>query len=69
MAHLVYDPQLAIPASSVGPQVTAVFGDVAEDLIVERAVEHAIETDAGVSAIGDHAGLTEAGGIVATLRY
>lgn len=69
VAHLVYDPQLAIPASSVGPQVTAVFGDVAEDLIVERAVEHAIETDAGVSAIGDHAGLTEAGGIVATLRY
>ncbi len=69
VAHLVYDPQLVIPASSVGPQVTAVLGEVDEALIVERAVEHAVETDAGVSAIGDHEGLTEAGGIVATLRY
>lgn len=69
VAHLVYDPALAIPASSVSPAVTAVFGDVPEALLVERAVEHAIETDAGVSAIAEHAGLTEAGGIVATLRY
>lgn len=69
VAHLVYDPQLQIPASSVGPQVAAVLGDVPEALIVERAVEHAVETDAGVSAIAEHAGLGEAGGIVATLRY
>ncbi len=69
VAHLVYDPRLVIPASSVGPQVTAVLGEIDEALIVERAVEHAVETDAGVSAIGDHEGLTEAGGIVATLRY
>ncbi|MGK2939402.1 MAG: VLRF1 family aeRF1-type release factor [Solirubrobacteraceae bacterium] len=69
VAHLVYDPQLTIPGSSVGPQVAAVFGEVPEALIIERTVEHAVETDAGVSAIGDHAGLQEAGGIVATLRY
>lgn len=69
VAHLVYDPTLTIPASSYGPQVTAVLGEVDADLIVERAVEHAVETDAGVSAITGHEGLTEAGGIVATLRY
>lgn len=69
VAHLVYDPQLQIPASSLGPQVAAVLGDVPEELIVERAVEHAVETDAGVSAISDDERLTAAGGIVATLRY
>ena len=69
VAHLVYDPALEIPASSVGPQVAAVLGEVPEQLIVERAVEHAVETDAGVSAISDHDGLTEAGGIAAVLRF
>lgn len=69
VAHLVYDPALEIPADAVGPMAAAVFADVAPGLVVERAVEHAVETGAAVSAIGDHAGLTEAGGIVATLRY
>lgn len=69
VAHLVYDPALTIAPDQVGPQVTAVLGDVGQELLLERAVEYAIETDAIVSSLPGDQPLQDAGGIVAVLRW
>lgn len=69
VAHLVYDPALAIAPDQVGPQVTAVLGEVAPEMLLERAVEHAVETGAIVSSLPGDQTLQDAGGIVAVLRW
>lgn len=69
VAHLVYDPALVIVEDQVGPQVTAVLGETTPEMLLERVVEHAIETDATVSALPGDQTLQDAGGIVAVLRW
>jgi protein required for attachment to host cells len=69
VAHLVYDPALQITPDQVGPQVRSVLGDVPMDMVLERAVEHAVETDAQVSALPGDSPLDDVGGIVALLRW
>ena len=63
--HLVYDPGVAFE-----PQV-ADFGDVDEVPARERMIELAIATSARISPVGGaaEAGLGEAGGVAALLRY
>jgi hypothetical protein len=70
VGHLVF----ALGAPLPGPLPTDVveaLGSPSPDLTVERAVEHAVATDAGVTALGagDGDALAQAGGVAATLRY
>ncbi|MBJ7332182.1 MAG: host attachment protein [Solirubrobacteraceae bacterium] len=69
VAHLVYDPSIILDAEALSPPAFAAFDEPPSDLVVERAVERAVETDALVSALRDSDELDAAGGIVATLRY
>lgn len=66
---LVYSPTLEISPDQVGPQVRAALGEVADDMWLERAIEHAVETDAAPSVLSGDDRLEQAGGIVATLRW
>ena len=60
---------MRLSTDQVGPQVTAVLGEVRPEMLLERAVEHAIETDAIVSSLPGDQSLQDAGGMVALLRW
>jgi hypothetical protein len=69
--HLIFAPG-AVPApGSVPPYALEALGSPPSDLLVERAVEHAIGADAGVTALPETESeiLASTGGIAATLRF
>jgi hypothetical protein len=68
VSHLVLDPNADFSAAELGELATQVMGDAGPALIPERAVEHALQTDARVTLV-DGDGLGDVGGIAALLRY
>nr|WP_300082140.1 host attachment protein [Propioniciclava sp.] len=62
--HLVVVPGLELARADVTPEARTFLGDLADDLLLERAFEQAAETGANVTVV-DHPGLAAEGGIAA----
>jgi len=68
--HLVFAVDAHPDPALLAPHVREALGEPAVDLLVERAVEHAVTSAAAVTTVPhDIPVLRQAGGAVATLRY
>jgi len=69
--HLVLDPLCAFDPAGIPPTAWAALGGAPAELVAERAVELAIASGAGVTALAaaESERLQEAGGMVAALRF
>ena len=68
--HLVFVADATPNPENLPPHVRNALGEPSADMVVERAVEHAVGSGADVTAVSDDFGrLLSVGGVVATLRY
>jgi hypothetical protein len=68
--HLVFAVDATPNPETLPPYVSDALGKPSADMIIERAVEHAVASGADVTALPDDTErVLSAGGVVATLRY
>lgn len=68
--HLVFAVNATPNPETLAPHVSDALGKPSAEMLVERALEHAVASGADVTAVPDDAGpLLSVGGVVATLRY
>ena len=68
--HLVFAVNAPPNHETLAPHVSDALGKPSAEMLVERALEHAVASGADVTTVPDDAGpLLSVGGVVATLRY